>query len=529
MGGGFARETVDPSVKEREMSASSRRAFFDEVGGGMMAAALGPSLAAELGLAVVRADEAERGAGRLAPLCDLLQGTPADALMPILVEKIRAGTTLRELAAAGALANARGCGGDDYVGFHTFMAIGPALAMSAERSGKNAALPVLKVLHRNARRLQELGGAKASGLKPSAPRADSPPQSDEIRVAVRSSDRNRAEGLLDAAVAESPAAGYDALLYEATDAADVHRVVLAQRSWDMIDIVGREHALAMLRQSLNYCLKHEERSAKHEADLRTVAPKLFDRHRLATLETGARDPGEKWFDDFSKLLFTANPGQAAEAAALALVEGVAPKFIFEAAALAANEMVLREPGRRGREISAGKPEGSVHGDSIGVHASDSANAWREIARVAKTRHRHAAVLLAAYQVARDRTERGGDLEKRDAHPSAERLEEARKLDAAQWIGALEEAIRGRDQARAAAVAYVAADGQGEAAFDVLRRHAVTADGALHSEKYYRTVRIECAAARPGRRNRYLAALARVTASAFGFEAPGVKAAAKLLG
>jgi hypothetical protein len=97
-------------------------------------------------------------------------------------------------------------------------------------------------------------------------------------------------------------------------------------------------------------------------------------------------------------------------------------------------------------------------------------------------------------------ERGGDLEKRDAHPSAERVEEARKRGATRWIGALEEAIRGRDQA-----------------------------SALHSEKYYRTVRIECAAARPGRRNRYLAALARVTASAFGFEAPGVKAVAKLLG
>ena len=41
----------------------------------------------------------------------------------------------------------------------------------------------------------------------------------------------------------------------------------------------------------------------------------------------------------------------------------------------------------------GKPVGSVHGDSIGVHASDSANAWRNMACVANARNCFASLIL----------------------------------------------------------------------------------------------------------------------------------------
>ena len=77
-------------------------------------------------------------------------------------------------------------------------------------------------------------------------------------------------------------------------------------------------------------------------------------------------------------------------------------------------------------------------------------------------------------------------------------------------------------------------------FDVLLRYAISEDGRLHGEKYYRTVREEFAATRPAYRWRQLTALARVTASAYGFtredrrgndggfRAPGYAEACKLL-
>ena len=87
-----------------------------------------------------------------------MQETPAARLLPQVVERLRGGTELRQIVAAAALANARTFGGEDYVGFHTMMAIAPAFHMTAELPQARRALPVLKVLYRNASRIQAFGG-----------------------------------------------------------------------------------------------------------------------------------------------------------------------------------------------------------------------------------------------------------------------------------------------------------------------------------------------------------------------------------
>ena len=69
----------------------------------------------------------------------------------------------------------------------------------------------------------------------------------------------------------------------------------------------------------------------------------------------------------------------------------------------------------------------------------------------------------------------------------------------------------------------------KALFALLLRYAVSEDGALHAEKYYRTVNEEFASVRPPFRWRHLIALARVTSSLYGKPAPGVEEARKLLG
>ena len=66
-------------------------------------------------------------------------------------------------------------------------------------------------------------------------------------------------------------------------------------------------------------------------------------------------------------------------------------------------------------------------------------------------------------------------------------------------------------------------------FTPLRKYAVSEDGALHAEKYYRTVSDEFARTRSAFRWRQLVALARVTASEYGRPAPGMAQACELLG
>ena len=139
------------------MNGRTRREFLEDVGRGMLVASLGSAAAFELGIAPCIAEEASQRLtfGKLEPLVSLMQETPPEKLLPLLVEKLNSGTELKTLVSAAALANARAFGGQDYTGYHTFMALVPAYRMAGELSADRQALPVLKVLYRNSSRIQE--------------------------------------------------------------------------------------------------------------------------------------------------------------------------------------------------------------------------------------------------------------------------------------------------------------------------------------------------------------------------------------
>src|SRR5262249_38662942 len=157
-----------------------------------------------------------------------------------------------------------------------------------------------------------------------------------------------------------------------------------------------------------------------------------------------------------------------------------------------------------------KPAGSVHGDSIGVHGCDSANAWRNIARVANPRNAAACLILSAWQVANDRMVPGTDLLHWEPYPRAEARERIKTTDPAKLLKEAEDAIRNRDQALAsAAIAAYGKTGRPERpVLDLLLRYAISEDGALHAEKYYHTATEEFTRTRPAFRWRQLIALAR---------------------
>ncbi|MCE9527032.1 MAG: hypothetical protein K8R36_13360 [Planctomycetales bacterium] len=514
----------------------SRREFLSQVGSGMIVASVGAALASDMGLSRAFAgDQLGRVQfGKLEPLVDLLQSTQLNKLLPLVVEKIKAGTSLKELTAAAALANARAFGGEDYIGFHTLMALGPALGMAGELPPEKAALPVLKVLYRNSEQIQKTGGPEKEIMKPVEPGdaklAADGNTAEAIREAVHRGDRRQAELLLAGSVAKEPQLGFDDLLPTVDEGTEVHRVVLAHRAWDMVDIVGQENALSMLRQSLGFCLKNETIYAKNFAGTRKMLPRVMDQFKLESCSWGTKTANDKWVLDMVTTLFTSTPDQAAEAVAAALAEGICPPRIFEAITLTANQLVLRDPGRTGQAVQPGKGEGSVHGDSIGVHASDSANAWRSIAVHSNQRNRNAAIVLAGYQVAADGG-RGGAIHTLPPRPLAEHLEQVKVTDEPGLLAELQAAVESSDQAKACAVtARIGEAGYSERkVLDVLLPYAVSQDGALHAEKYYRTTTEDFKLTRKSLRWRHLIGLARVTASEYGREAAGYKEACELLG
>jgi hypothetical protein len=410
------------------MVPNTRREFLADVGRGMLVASLGSSLALDLGLSSAFADPDTLDFGKYEALAALLQDTPTNKLMPVLVDKIKTGTDLKTLVAAGALANAREFGGKHYEGYHTFMALAPAYQIAAELPQARQPLPVFKVLHRNSRRIHEQGMHHQDTLHPVAPAAsvDARRGGELMRESVRAVDWEGAESRFANLVRGPVGEAYNHLQFAVHDEVDVHRVVLSWRAWVMLDLAGEEYAHSLLRQSVRYCLNSEEwlRDNQRPAPgVRDVLPRLLDEHHLVGKPLGDRQPDDGWVERLAQTIFSGTREQAAEAAAMALAEGIDPEAVGEAMSLAANMLVLHDPGRRPQDVAPGKPAGCVHGDSVGVHASDASNAWRNIARVGNVQNRVASLIVGAYHTA-GQSDRVTDA----PYPYAELLDDVKAAD-----------------------------------------------------------------------------------------------------
>ncbi len=508
----------------------SRREFLSDVGRGMLVAGIGSSLATELGISTARADEDAPPLtfGSLEPLVDMMHQTPVEKLQPALVRKLKEGTGLKTLVAAGALANARSFGGHDYIGFHTMMALMPAWQIAQELPQRDQPMPVLKVLYRNTARIQAAGSRER--LRTVQPASISDGQRGEKRLfqEMCRGDMESAERTFAALAQGNPASAFNDLQPVVQDAPDVHRVTLAWRAWDVMQLVGRQHAHTLLRQSVRYGVEREQQRLQRkqpEPPLRKLTPRLLDEYKLLSKKTGTRKADPAWVERLANTIFAGTREQAAQAVASALADGFAPEDIGEAMSLAANLLVLNDPGRPQKWASKDKPKDSVHGASVGVHASDAANSWRNIARVTNQRNLVCSLIVGAWHTAGQT----GYVSDKPFPFDADALR-AKKLDADALLAELNSSVQSKDQAKAMAVvkSWEAAGNSPKPIFDCLRRYAISEDGALHAEKYYRTVVEEFPTTRAEFRWRHLIGLARVSASEYGWPAPGRDQARDLL-
>jgi hypothetical protein len=321
---------------------------------------------------------------------------------------------------------------------------------------------------------------------------------------------------------------YNDLQHLVQDAPDVHRVTLSWRAWDALQLVGYEHAHTLLRQSVRYCVQREQerlKSKRPEPPLRSLTPRLLDEYKLLGRKLGSRKGDAEWVDQLARTLFASTREQGAEAAAAALAEGFSPEDIGEAMSLAANMLVLNDPGRPEKWASADKPKDSVHGASVGVHASDAANSWRNITRVTNHRNQVCSLIVGGWHTAGQTGYVTDDPFDFDVDAIA-----SKKPGPYDLLDELKGAVESKDQSRAMAVVkyWQTAGHRPKAIFDCLRQYAVSQDGALHAEKYFRTVTEEFATTRKEFRWRHMIGLARVTASEYGWPAPGGEQALDLV-
>jgi hypothetical protein len=497
---------------------TTRRQLMASAGTTALLASLGSELFALPRLSHFSASKDDKlHLGRLEPLAQLLQEVQPAELLPRLVELLRSGTSLEHLVSAGALANARSLGGTDYEGYHAFMAMWPALAISRELPLADQPLPVLKTLKRSALRMQSAGSSR---LKRVDGLAGNP------RTALHRGDLQAAERALAASGKGGPEEAWRALQPVITDDIEVHLVVFAWRAKEISDLAGPEHAVTCMRQILHFADAREagrRRDRRPEPPVRSVVPALLDAHGLLDGELGTRDPGAERVSKLADVLASSSREEGAAAAATALAQGFDPRSVGEALSLASTRLLLRDPGRT--DAAKGRPLGSVHGAGTGVHASDSALAWREIAASVQGVQRATALIAGAFHTAGQ----GSYVSKR-LYPFAEHREATSQIAVARLGDALSEAVRGGHQARAGAIAARMNElDLDEKAFETLRPIAVAQDGALHSEKYQHTSRVVHGLARRAFRQEHLIAFARVVASQACAQAPEVAEARELLG
>jgi len=507
-------------TRDEVFSATLGEAFWQEC--------LGTTLASNLGLSPLRAGEEAITSTphHLEPLISMMQETPLPQLQKVLVEKINSGTDLKSLIAAGTLANARTFRGHDYIGFHTFMALAPALDMSERLPAELKALPVLKVLYRNTERIHAFGGAPRTSPTPPIVKPAPNANGVALQAATRAGDQRKAEQILASMRGQPRGEIFNHVQYAVHDSTNVHRIVLAWRAWLAIDLVGEQHTQSLLSQSVRFCTDSSQyrlRKNRPEPKIWTTLPAVLDQHKLLDKAPGTREADDQWIEDLAFTILTGNSDSATGAVAQALAEGFQQDTVAEAISLAANLQLLHDSGRP-KASSGDKVIGSVHGDSVGVHASDAANAWRNIARVSNHRNSIVSLLLAAHNSAGLRSTMT-----REQWPlkddQAERLTSKDKV-----LAMIDRAVRSKDQALAGAAVkrYHDLGGRSKPVFDLMLGFATSEDGALHAEKFYRTVTEEFATTRKSFRWRQLVGLARVSASEYGKKSPGYHEACELL-
>jgi hypothetical protein len=503
-----------------------RRQFLCSIGAGALWAGLGPGLSRDLGVHTCHADQPTHRLtfGKRERLVSLIQETPIDRFLPAIVKEYRAGTSLEDLVAATALANTRCFGGEDYIGFHSLMALPPAYHLA--RQGNSIDLvPLLKVMYRNARQMQARQD-KDDVLSPIEHPSATPLTDIGIRDAVRQQSQQEAEQSLSAIAAANPTQGFEALQATIQDDINVHRVVLAWRCWELLPFTGLDQAQTMLRQSIHFGVDSERDRINHqqpEPAVRAATVKLVDQYHLASIKPGTRQGDEAWIANLANSIHRGTRESAAEAVAGSLADGFSFESISQALALAANRLLLCDPGLAAKYDSPEMPAGSVHGASVGVHASDAANAWNHIARTCSSTSAILSLVVGAYHT-------GGQASGGELYPLAVDRDSVANLPVDQLLAQTDEAIRARDQRRTAALIdrYSTTDRPVDELWSLLRRYAISEDGSLHAEKYYHTAREEFHSARPAHRWGQLIALGRVSASQFGRPAPGLEEARQLL-
>jgi len=341
--------------------AVNRRSFLvrsSAVGAAGVGAGLG-DLAFLSKLRPVSADEArpEPSAVRLRPeiepLVTLLEETPRDEVIERVADKIRRGTSYREIVAALMLAGVKNVQPRPSVGFkfHAVLVVNSAHIASVSSPDGDRWLPILWAID-NFKSAQARDEREGNWTMGPVEESAVPPATKALKEFRRAMDKWD-EPAADAAVAAlARTAGANQVFeeffrYGARDYRSIgHKAIYVANSWRTLDMIGWQHAEPVLRSLAYALLNHQGEPNPAESDL--TADRAWRRNE--SLAEAIRDDwqeGELSKDATTEMLSALREGSSDDAAdkAIELINRrVNPQSVWDACLVGAGELLMRQPG-----------------------------------------------------------------------------------------------------------------------------------------------------------------------------------------
>jgi hypothetical protein len=483
------------------MSTTTRRTFLQSTAAG--AAATWGELGFLRRLEPVSADDAQLRSSvvqlrpEIEPLVRVLEESPRDRVLEQVADRIRRGSSYREVLAALLLAGVRNIQPRPAVGFkfHAVLVVNSAHLASMSSPDSDRWLPIFWAIDEfkasQARDVQE-GNWTMPAVKDSAL-----PAADKAKQAFVEAMARWDEEAADAAIA-SLARGQGASdifeLFARFGVRDFrsigHKAIFVANSWRTLQCIGWQHAEPVLRSLAYALLNHQNEPNPASSDLVPDRPGRQNIERLRRIRAGwtAGKIDDGATRSLIATLRTASDDEACEKVVELLNAGVAAPSVYDALLVASGELLMRQPG------------------IVSLHAVTSTNALRYIFETSGNDETRRLVLLqnAAFLPLFREAMRGR------GKVSDERLEDLQAADVQlsppELIGEIFRDVSGNGAAAARkTLAYLRAGHSAKDLIDAARRLVFLKGNDSHDYKFSSAVLEDYYHATPRWRDLFLAA------------------------
>ncbi len=432
------------------------------------------------------------------PLVRLLEETPHEKIIATFADKIRSGTSYREVLAALLLAGVRNVEPRPSVGFkfHAVLVVNSAHLASLAAPDTDRWLPIFWALDyfksSQARDVREndwtLAAVDESKLPPSHLARQA------FREAMDAWDVEAADVAVAAMCRTSSAAEvFDVMAhYGCRDYRSIgHKAIYVANSYRALQCIGWRYAEPVLRSLAYALLNHHGEPNPSQSDLAPDAAWRVTQERLRTLD---KDWNRGRIDSKATLslldtLRTATPTEAVDATAELIDSGIGPQSISDALFLSAGEMLGQQPG------------------IIALHSATTTNAMQYAYRtVYRDRTRRELLLQNAAFIPyfRESMQARGEV-------GAHRIDAASEIDASGQSSSVDQLFKvvssDRKRASNAMQGFLDSGKRPEALINAARRLVFLKGNDSHDYKFSSAALEDFYAISPNFRNAYLASAA----------------------